>query len=81
MRFDAAAGSAQEMTIVTCDVRSGRSPEMIEELVREISTIMSRELDVSEARIAIYVTEHATSQFFRDGSRAPDWSPSEALIS
>ena len=80
VRYDAAGGGAQEMTIVTCDIRAGRPPEMQTNLGRTITAICSRELGIAEARIAVYLTEHAAVQIYRDGGTAPDWSAAEAGI-
>jgi hypothetical protein len=77
VRYDAADDGPQEMTIVTCEVRVGRSPEMLESLGRAITVACSRELGVAEARVAVYISEHAAAQIHRDGGRAPDWSPTE----
>jgi phenylpyruvate tautomerase PptA (4-oxalocrotonate tautomerase family) len=77
-RYDAADGAPQAMTIVTCDVRSGRSPEMLEALGRTITEACARELGLPEARIAVYISEHAAHEIYRDGGRAPAWSPAEA---
>jgi len=76
-RYDAADDGAQEMTIVTCDIRVGRTAEMQEQLGRAITVACSRELGVPEARIAVYLSEHAGYQIYRDGGRAPDWSAAE----
>jgi phenylpyruvate tautomerase PptA (4-oxalocrotonate tautomerase family) len=77
-RYDAADDAAQEMTVVTCDVRTGRSPEMIEALGHAITVACARELGIEAARIAVYVSEHAAHEIYRDGGRAPAWSPAEA---
>jgi phenylpyruvate tautomerase PptA (4-oxalocrotonate tautomerase family) len=77
-RYDAAGDQPQEMTVVTCDVRAGRAPEMLEALGRAITSACARELGVPEARVAVYLTEHEAYQIYRDGGRAPDWSPAEA---
>jgi hypothetical protein len=76
-RYDAAHDAPQEMTIVTCEVRSGRTPEMLEALGHAMAVICSRELGIPEARVAVYVNEHAGHQIYRDGGRAPDWSAAE----
>ena len=73
-RYDAAGDTAQEMTIVTCDIRAGRTAGMQEELGRAITAACAREIGIAEARIAVYITEHAATQIYRDGGRAPDWS-------
>ncbi len=78
-RYDASDDGPQEMTIVTCDIRIGRTPEVQEQLGRAITTACSRELGVPEARIAVYLSEHAAYQIYRDGGRAPDWSPAEGI--
>ena len=77
VRYDAADDGPQEMTIVTCEVRVGRSPEMLESLGRVITVACSHELGIAEARVAVYITEHTAAQIHRDGGRAPDWSPAE----
>jgi phenylpyruvate tautomerase PptA (4-oxalocrotonate tautomerase family) len=69
------------MTIVTCDIRIGRSAEMQEQLGRAITIACSRELGVPDARIAVYLSEHAAHQIYRDGGRAPDWTPAEGIPS
>jgi phenylpyruvate tautomerase PptA (4-oxalocrotonate tautomerase family) len=76
-RYDAANDEPQEMTVVTCDVRAGRTPEMHEQLGRAITLACARELNVPEVRVAVYITEHPAHQIYRDGGRAPDWSPAE----
>jgi phenylpyruvate tautomerase PptA (4-oxalocrotonate tautomerase family) len=76
-RYDADDGSAREMTIVTCAVRVGRTPAMLEALARAISAASARELGISEARVAVYLNEHPAYTIYRDGGRAPDWSPAE----
>ena len=78
-RYDAAEDAPSEMTIVTCDVRAGRSPTVQEALARAIAAACARGLDISEARVAVYLSEHPAYQIYRDGGRAPDWSPSEAV--
>jgi phenylpyruvate tautomerase PptA (4-oxalocrotonate tautomerase family) len=77
VRYDAANNEAQEMTVVTCEVRAGRSPDMLESLGRAITTLCSREFGISETRIAVYITDHPAFQIYRDGGRAPDWSTAE----
>jgi hypothetical protein len=52
---------------------------MQERLGRAITVACSRELGVPEARIAVYLSEHAAFQIYRDGGRAPDWSPTEGV--
>jgi phenylpyruvate tautomerase PptA (4-oxalocrotonate tautomerase family) len=76
-RYDADDGSAREMTIVTCAVRVGRTPAMLEALARAISAACARELGIAEARVAVYLNEHPAYTIYRDGGRAPDWSPAE----
>jgi phenylpyruvate tautomerase PptA (4-oxalocrotonate tautomerase family) len=76
-RYDGSNDGSQEMTVVTCDVRIGRTSEMQERLGRAITDACSRELGLPAARIAVYITEHAGYQIYRDGGRAPDWSPAE----
>jgi phenylpyruvate tautomerase PptA (4-oxalocrotonate tautomerase family) len=76
-RYDASGDAAQEMTVVTCDVRAGRTAAMHEHLGRAITRVCAAQLGVPEARIAVYINEHAASQIYRDGGRAPDWSPAE----
>lgn len=78
-RYDTDDGEPQEMTIVTCDIRSGRPAAMQESLGRAMTSACSRGLDVAESRIAVYLTEHAAHQIYRDGGRAPEWSPAEGL--
>jgi phenylpyruvate tautomerase PptA (4-oxalocrotonate tautomerase family) len=79
VRYDASDRTGVEMTIVTCDIRAGRTPEVQEQLGREFTAACARELGVAEARVAVYITEHDAQQIYRDGGRAPDWSPDEAL--
>jgi phenylpyruvate tautomerase PptA (4-oxalocrotonate tautomerase family) len=80
-RYDASDDGAQEMTIVTCEIRTGRTPEMQEALGRAITAVCARGLGLPEARIAVYLNEHAAYQIYRDGGRAPEWSGAEAADS
>ncbi|HMD02083.1 MAG TPA: hypothetical protein VKG44_03860 [Candidatus Baltobacteraceae bacterium] len=76
-RYDSSADGAREMTIVTCEIRAGRAPALLEQLGREITALCARELGVPAARIAVYINEYAGHQIYRDGGRAPDWSATE----
>ncbi len=76
-RYDAAGDAAQEMTVVTCDVREGRTPEAIEALGRAFTALCAEHLAIDPLRVAIYVNEHGAFQIYRDGGRAPDWSAGE----
>jgi phenylpyruvate tautomerase PptA (4-oxalocrotonate tautomerase family) len=78
VRYDASNDGRQEMTIVTCHVRAGRTPAQQESLGRALTELCARALRVPEVRIAVYISEHAGYQIYRDGGRAPDWSPAEA---
>ena len=77
VRYDAAGNEPQEMTIVACEIRAGRSPDMLESLGRAITALCSHNLAIPEARVAVYITEHAAFQIYRDGGPAPDWSAAE----
>jgi phenylpyruvate tautomerase PptA (4-oxalocrotonate tautomerase family) len=77
-RYDADGDTAQEMTIVTCDIRAGRSVDVQEELGRRLTAACAEHLGISEARVAVYLNEHPAHEIYRDGGRAPDWSPAEA---
>lgn len=76
-RYDA-DGAPREMAIVTCDVRGGRTPAQHESLGRTIAAQCAAALGLTEDRIAVYLTEHAGGQIYRDGGSAPAWSPAEA---
>jgi phenylpyruvate tautomerase PptA (4-oxalocrotonate tautomerase family) len=77
-RYDAAGGEPREMAVVTCDVRDGRTPAQHESLGRTVTALCAAALGLGEDRIAVYLTEHASPQIYRDGGRAPAWSPAEA---
>ncbi len=79
-RYDASGDDPREMTIVTCDVRAGRTPETQERLGRAITSACSKALGIPEARVAVYISEHAGHQIYRDGGRAPDCSAAEAVV-
>lgn len=76
-RYDGAGDTAREMTIVTCNIRSGRPPAMIEALGRAITAVIAPALGIAPERIAVYVTEHDAAMIYRDGGRAPEWSAHE----
>ena len=59
-RYDALDDAPREMTIVTCDVRSGRSPEVLEDLGRALTMTCAIGLDIEEARIATKVRAGAS---------------------
>jgi len=80
VRYDGPGDEPQEMTVVTCEIRSGRPPEMLEAAGRAIMTACARELGIAEARVVVYFSEHAGRQIYRDGGRAPDWSPAERAL-
>jgi phenylpyruvate tautomerase PptA (4-oxalocrotonate tautomerase family) len=77
-RYDAAGDEPREMAVVTCDVRDGRTPAQHESLGRTVTALCSAALGLGEDRIAVYLTEHASPQIYRDGGSAPAWSPAEA---
>jgi phenylpyruvate tautomerase PptA (4-oxalocrotonate tautomerase family) len=76
-RYDAAGDAAREMTVVTCDVRAGRTPEAIESLGHAFTALCAEHLAIDPLRVAVYVDEHPTYRIYRDGGRAPDWSADE----
>ena len=76
-RYASAVGTVTEMLIVTCDVRSGRTPEVLERFGRAVTALCADAYGISKLQVAIYVTEHAAHEIYRDGARAPDWSASE----
>ncbi len=78
-RYDGPDDAPREMTIVTCDVRDGRTPEQRESLGRTVTALCADVLRVPPERIAVYLTEHSADEIYRDGGRAPAWSPSEAM--
>ena len=77
-RYETSGDEPREMAIVTCDVRDGRTPAQHESLGRTIVALCGAALGLPEDRIAVYLTEHASEQIYRDGGRAPAWSPAEA---
>ena len=79
-RYEAPAGEPREMAIVTCDVRDGRTPAQHEALGRAIVALCAAALGLDGDRVAVYLTEHASQQIYRDGGRAPAWSPAEAGV-
>ncbi len=80
VRYDGPADAPQEMIVVTCEIRTGRPPEMLEAAGRAIMAACARELGIAEARVVVYFSEHAGRQIYRDGGRAPDWSPGERAL-
>jgi hypothetical protein len=76
-RYDAAGDAAQEMVVVICDVRAGRTPDAVEALGRAFTALCAEHLAIDPLRIAIYVNEHPAYQIYRDGGRAPEWSADE----
>jgi len=80
VRYDGPGDSPQEMTVVTCEIRTGRPPEMLEAAGHAIMVACARELGIAEARVVVYFSEHAGRQIYRDGGRAPDWSPAERAL-
>jgi phenylpyruvate tautomerase PptA (4-oxalocrotonate tautomerase family) len=78
-RFDA-EGGPKEMLILTCDVRRGRSPDILEAFGKELTALCAREFGIGEAQVAVYITEHDTHEIYRDGGRAPHWSEAESRI-
>ena len=79
-RYDASGDEPREMAIVTCDVRDGRTPAQHESLGRTIVALCAAALGLSEDRIAVYLTEHASAHIYRDGGRAPAWTAAEATL-
>ena len=77
-RYDADDGAPREMAVVTCDVRGGRTPAQHESLGRTITALCASALGLTEDRVAVYLTEHAGGQIYRDGGSAPPWTPAEA---
>ena len=77
-RYDGAGNEPREMAIVTCDVRDGRTPAQHEALGRTIVALCAAALGLGDDRIAVYLTEHPSRNIYRDGGRAPAWSPAEA---
>src|ERR1700682_5595297 len=74
-RYDGPDDEPREMTVITCDGRDGRTPDRHESLGRALASACAQALGIAEARIAVYITEHPSYQIYRDGGRAPEWSP------
>jgi hypothetical protein len=81
VRYDGPGNAPQEMIVVTCEIRTGRPSEMLEAAGRAIMAACARALGIAEARVVVYFSEHAGRQIYRDGGRAPDWSPGERALS
>ncbi|HWT06697.1 MAG TPA: hypothetical protein VN224_13130 [Xanthomonadales bacterium] len=77
-RYDGSGDEPREMAVVTCDVRDGRTPAQHESLGRTIVALCAAALGLGDDRVAVYLTEHASQQIYRDGGRAPAWSAAEA---
>lgn len=76
-RYDAGGDAASEMTVVTCDIRAGRSAQAIEALGRAFTDACACWLGVDPLRVAVYVNEYPASHIYRDGGPAPVWSAEE----
>jgi len=77
-RYDGTDEAPREMVIVTADVRAGREAAHQAAIGRAFTTACAQALGVAEERVAVYLTEHASHQIYRDGGTAPAWSPAEA---
>jgi phenylpyruvate tautomerase PptA (4-oxalocrotonate tautomerase family) len=67
-----------EVVVVQCDIRRGRPPEQRAVFARALIDLAAAHLDWPADGFIVEFTEHAGDQMFRDGSLAPDWSPSAA---
>jgi phenylpyruvate tautomerase PptA (4-oxalocrotonate tautomerase family) len=76
-RYDGTDEAPREMVIVSADVRAGREPAHLAALGRAFTAVCAQALGVGEERVAVYLTEHASHQIYRDGGTAPAWTPAE----
>jgi len=63
------------VTVVTCEIRTGRPPERISLLAGEICSLVARSLEVTPDDVVVYFTQHPGFEIFRDGAPSADWAP------
>jgi hypothetical protein len=65
----------QTVTVVTCEIRTGRPPERISLLAGEIASLVARSLEITPDDVVVYFTQHPGFEIFRDGAPSADWIP------
>ena len=77
VRLDGESDSPRPITIVSCDVRRGRTSDQRTALGRALAAACARALGTTDDRVIVYITEHEASEIYRDGGAAPEWRNDE----
>jgi phenylpyruvate tautomerase PptA (4-oxalocrotonate tautomerase family) len=66
-------------SVLKCDIRRGRPPELRARLAERLVDACARLLDLTPEYLTVEFTQHPGDDFYRPGTGlVPDWSPAEA---
>jgi hypothetical protein len=66
-------------SVLKCDIRRGRPPELRARLAERLIDACARLLDLTPEYLTVEFTQHPGDDFYRSGTGlVPDWSPAEA---
>jgi phenylpyruvate tautomerase PptA (4-oxalocrotonate tautomerase family) len=66
-------------SVLKCDIRRGRPPELRAHLAERLVDACARLLDLRPEYLTVEFTQHPGDDFYRPGTGlVPDWSPAEA---
>jgi len=66
-------------SVLKCDIRHGRQPELRARLAERLVEACARLLDLTPEYLTVEFTQHPGDDFYRPGTGlVPDWSPAEA---
>src|SRR5215204_6306523 len=66
-------------SVLKCDIRRGRPPELRTHLAECLTAACARLLDLTPEYLTVEFTQHPGNDFYRPGrGLVPDWTPAEA---
>jgi phenylpyruvate tautomerase PptA (4-oxalocrotonate tautomerase family) len=69
----------ESASVLKCDIRRGRTPEMRARLAEGLIEACTRLLGLPPDHLTVEFTQHPGDDFYRPGiGLVPDWSPAEA---
>ncbi|GAB3252513.1 hypothetical protein [Chitinimonas naiadis] len=73
-------GEPQAVSVLMCDIRRGRSPELRMEVAKALCGLCVQILGLNEDRLNVEFTQHAGDEMYHPalGGYSPEWSENEA---
>ncbi|HEY9101929.1 hypothetical protein [Chitinimonas sp.] len=69
----------QPVSVLMCDIRRGRSPELRMEVAKALCALCAQQLGLDENRLNVEFTQHSGDEMYHPalGGYSPEWSEDE----